>query len=228
LDFSGGSAGRQSRLASHTSMTVHSVYEVFSRHFRLKRMTQFVELFKVTSQTRILDVGGHIGIWAHLSFSPKLTLLNLSPARTGTVNIRCVVGDARTAPFERDAFDVVFSNSVIEHLRTWEHQRSFAREIARLGGGYYVQTPNRWFPVEPHLLTPFIHFLPKIWAIHLLRNCTLWGLIARPSRQQCQDFLDEVRLLSEREMEVLFPDATILQERFLGMKKSLIAVRLRK
>ena len=64
-------------------------------------------------------------------------------------------------PFGDGSFDFVFSNSAIEHLRTPERQRRFAVEVARVGKRYCVQTPNRWFPLESHLLTPWVHYLPK-------------------------------------------------------------------
>ena len=74
-----------------------------------------------------------------------------------------MAGDGRALPFRDEAFDVVFSNSVIEHVGDAASQRRFAREVARVGRAYWVQTPNRWFPVEQHLLTPLVHWLPKSW-----------------------------------------------------------------
>jgi hypothetical protein len=205
-------------------MNIHKLYAPFSRFFRGKRMRHFLALFSVTSQTRVLDVGGHFGTWA--SMAVDVTLINLSPERLGNTDCRCVVGDAREMPFEANAFEVVFSNSVIEHLGTWEEQQRFASEIRRVGRCYYVQTPNRWFFVEPHLLTPFIHFLPRNVQRRLLRNCSIWGLVVRPTAQQCDEFMNEVRLLSKAEMKVLFSDAVILEEKFAGMTKSLLAVKL--
>ena len=70
-----------------------------------------------------------------------------------------------------------------------------------IGKGYYVQTLNRRFSIEPHLLAPFIHFLPRAFQERLLQNFTLWGLVTRPSEKQCDSFLQEVRLLDEREMK---------------------------
>ena len=94
------------------------------------------------------------------------------------------------------------------------------------GTAYFVQTPNKWFPVEPHLITPLIHYLPKTVQKRLLRNFTIWGLVTRPTDQQCENFVREVRLLDERELRQLFPDAEIWHERVLGLTKSLIAVRI--
>lgn len=74
-------------------------------------------------------------------------------------------------------------------------------------------------------MAPFIHWLPRRWQLVLMRNFTVRGLPLRPNRQECEHFLDEVRLLDENEMCELFPDAAIWREKFLGFTKSLIAVR---
>ena len=63
--------------------------------------------------------------------------------------------------FKHNQFDIAYSTSVIEHLRDSENQRTFAAEVACVAKLYYVQTPNRWFPIEPHLVAPIIHFFPK-------------------------------------------------------------------
>ena len=136
-----------------------------------------------------------------------------------------VVADGCFLPFPDKIFDVVYSNSVIEHLGNLENQRRFAAECRRVGVRYYVQTPNKWFPIEPHLLTPFVHWLPPWFQRRLLRNFTIWGLITRPTTQQCETFLQEIRMLDRQELRQLFPDAEIHHERVLGLTKSLIAVK---
>jgi Methyltransferase domain len=211
--------------APEFEMNIHSFYQPFLRYFRGKRMAEFYRLFGITPETRVLDVGGTIATWQYSAFRPRVTLLNLSATRFDGRDMQCVVGDGQRLPFEDGAFDVAFSNSVIEHLGDWGKQQSLAREIVRVARYYYVQTPNRWFFVEPHLITPFIHFLPRSWQRRMLRNCTVWGLVMRPTAQQCDQFLTEVRLLSETEMELLFADAKILREKVVGMTKSIIAVR---
>jgi len=207
-------------------MNIHTFYRPFLRYFRGKRMAEFYRLFGITSETKVLDVGGTIATWQLSGFRPKVTLLNLTASRFDGRDMRCVVGDGQRLPFKDGAFDVAFSNSVIEHLGDWNKQQQLAREIVRVARYYYVQTPNRRFFVEPHLITPFIHFFPRNWQRRMLRNCTTWGLVMRPTPQQCDQFLDEVRLLSEAEMELLFADAKILREKVAGMTKSIIAVRI--
>ena len=95
-----------------------------------------------------------------------------------------------------------------------------------MGRGLWVQTPARGFPIEPHLMTPFLHYLPLAWRRRLLRNFSVWGWIARPSQKAVEDFLRQTRLLGYQEMRELFPDCEIRRERFLGLTKSYVAVRL--
>jgi hypothetical protein len=139
--------------------------------------------------------------------------------------MRFVVYDGRRLPFCNRTFDVCYSNSVIEHVGSWEDQQRFAAELRRMAPQYYVQTPNRYFVVEPHLLTPIIHFIPRAVARRLMRNFTVHGLITRPSQQWIDEFISHTRLLTVSEMRTLFPDAAIIREKFLGMTKSIIAVR---
>jgi hypothetical protein len=193
------------------------------RRFRPKRMQQVVRLARQTGATRILDVGGTAFDWNVVPQRLNVTLLNR------TVDGDCqgfplVLGDACDLPFADGAFDVVYSNSTIEHLFTWHNQQRMASEIMRVGRAYFVQTPNRWFPVEPHYLTPFIHWLPKPWQRKLLRNFTVWGLLSNPAQETCDRDVDEIRLLSVAEMRVLFPTARIVRERFLGLTKSILAI----
>jgi len=100
----------------------------------------------------------------------------------------------------------------------------FAKECRRVGGRYYVQTPNRWFFIEPHFLTPFIHYLPKRFQRKLLK-WTVWAMITNPSEERIEAIIEEIRLLDEHEFRILFPDAQILKEKVLWFTKSLIAVR---
>ena len=120
-------------------------------------------------------------------------------------------------------------NSVIEHVGDAASQRRFAREIARVGRAFWVQTPNRWFPVEQHLLTPLVHWLPRRWQRAVVRRGTVWSALTHPTPDRrefyLEHFLRDVRLLGFRELRSLFPGARIIRERFLGITKSLIAVR---
>ncbi len=199
------------------------------RYFRSRRMRLFEQTFKVSSRTRILDVGGSRLIWDFASVQPQLTILNFPSAlERGARSVDQVAADGRILPFQDKAFDIVFTNSVIEHVGSQADQQRFANEITRVGRHYWVQTPNRRFPVELHLMLPLIHYLPKRVQHAIAARFTVWELLVHPSQEQrafyIQHVLNEIRLLDSGELQALFPDARIIAERVLGLAKSLIAV----
>lgn len=210
-------------------MDIQPMYALVARMTRPGRMRHFQSEFRVTSESRVLDVGGNPATWQRPSTRPRLTMLNVIPPDPDTElgrDMQWVMADGRSLPFMDKAFEIVYSNSVIEHLATAASQERFAAEIARVGKGYFVQTPNRWFPIEPHYLTPLIHFLPHGWRRRLVRNFTVWGRVTRPTARECEAIVREIRLLDAAAMRRLFPDARIRKERFLGLPKALIAERL--
>jgi hypothetical protein len=162
----------------------------------------------------------------------KITLLNLSAPqdyqrRMMAPNMTWVVGDGTCLPFDDGEFDIVVSNSVIEHVGTWERQIEFANEVRRVGRSYWVQTPARECPIEPHFFTPFIHWFSKSTQKRLLRNFTVWGLMNRPSEELIDSVLAELRLMNRAEVNQLFPDAKIWTERIAGIPKSFTAYRIK-
>ena len=75
--------------------------------------------------------------------------------------IQAVRADGRELPFGDGAFDLGFSNAVIEHVAGGRHgQRRFLGELCRVARRVFVTTPNRLFPVDPHSLLPVVHWLP--------------------------------------------------------------------
>lgn len=194
-------------------------------------MARCVRALGVGPQTRVLDVGGTPDIWRLAPLLPRLVILN--EPRTGGDQTRdsapVVFADGCALPFADASFDVVFSNSVIEHVGDAGTQARFAAEIARVGRAYWVQTPDRRFFVEQHTLTPFLHWLPRRWQARLVRRGTVWEWIVQPSPDRRGYYLDHylntVRLLAARDLRRLFPGARILRERFLGWPKSLVAFR---
>jgi hypothetical protein len=135
------------------------------------------------------------------------------------------LGDGTAMNFRDKEFDVVHSNSVIEHLTDWEHQKAFASEIRRVGKKIWVQTPARYFPVEPHYIDFICHWFPKSIQRKLIRNFSFWGLLTRPSQEDIDFCVNSIRLLSRAEFQELFPDCRIQVERVLGWPKSYIAIR---
>jgi ubiquinone/menaquinone biosynthesis C-methylase UbiE len=198
--------------------------------FRRRRMQRFLREFPVTPETRILDIGGTPECWELIAERPRVILLNTPRAREDLRGAASwVAGDGRALPFRDRSFDIVFSNSVIEHVGDAGSQERFAREVARVGRAYWVQTPNRWFPVEQHLLTPLVHWLPKSWQRSIVPRFTVWSAVMRisPDRRRfyLEHYLSDVKLLGAGELRELFPGARVIRERFWGWTKSLVACR---
>jgi hypothetical protein len=203
-----------------------AIFRVIGRRFRRRRMRRFCDAFEVDSGSVVLDIGGTPQIWSVSPARPRLVVVNIAPPPDLISGIRYVQADALRLPFRDGAFPIVFSNSVMEHVGDYENQRRFAAEVQRVGQRYFVQTGNQRFPLEIHLMTPIVHWLPKAWQRRLIRNFTVRGWLGRPSAQEVDAFLHEVRLPTEREMRECFPEATIWYERVLHMKKAIIAVKL--
>jgi Methyltransferase domain len=212
-------------------MKLFTIRRLFFATFRRQRMRRFYATFRPTSQTRLLDIGGDPRTWLFEACSCEpvpVTLVNLrfsNPAAFNDSRFTAVHGDATQLPIESQSFDIAYSNSVIEHLTTWERQQAFASEARRVARSLWIQTPARHFPIEPHLLTPFFQYLPRQLQVRSARHFTLWGLLSKPSATEVDEFISQIRLLTLREMKHLFPDCLILKERVFGITKSYIAIR---
>jgi len=192
----------------------------------------FLQTLKPRSSDVLLDVGGHPGFWlSNPQPVARIDTLNIydvpwTNTDAPNHNITTLTGDGCSLNMENESYDIGFSNSVIEHVSSWERQMQFASEIRRVSKSLWVQTPAYGCPIEPHYLTPFIHYFPRSFQKKLIRWFTLRGWIERPNRQQVAEMVDTTRLLRKREMKLLFPDCEILTERMLGfIPKSYIAVR---
>lgn len=185
------------------------VAEGFARRARARRADLFRRLMDPEPGERIVDVGcGEIGLAAYQSGN-EITGVDLvdRPGYPG----RFVRADARELPFADGEFDIAHSNSLIEHVGDRRNRERVAAELRRVGRRYFVQTPNRGFPVEPHSLLPLVHMLPRRVGRKLWR----FGVSDDP--------FDDTWLLGTKEMKELFPDAVIVRERFGPLTKSLIA-----
>jgi hypothetical protein len=207
-----------------------SLVAALRRRSRARRMARCVEALGIGPATRVLDVGGTLDIWRLAPVRPRLVILNEPRAdEEGLDGVPVVFADGCALPFRDASFDVVFSNSVVEHVGDSRNQARFAAETGRVGRSYWVQTPNRRYFLETHLLTPFVHWLPRAWQARAVRWGTVWEWIVRPSPDRREYYLDHylsrIRLLAARDLARLFPDARILRERFLGWTNSLVAFR---
>ena len=200
-----------------------------ANRLRRKRMRVFWDLVdRLPTPVRVLDVGGTVDFWRQMGLGERdgieVLVLNVSAQDAAGPQLRSVTGDARDlSAFEDDSFDVVFSNSVIEHLETRHNQELMASEVRRVGRRYFVQTPNRYFLLEPHFLFPGFQFLPVGGRVALVRRFPLGHHDAIRDPVAARSAVTEIRLLASRELRELFPGAELFRERILGMTKSLIA-----
>ena len=204
-----------------------------NQKFRAKRFEFFLSLLaRIRSDRpiRILDIGGTETYWDRMSsvenLDLRITLLNLEAFPTKRTNFTSVIGDAcDLSAYQDNEFDVVFSNSVIEHLFTRENQQKMANEAMRVGKYYYIQTPNLYFPMEPHWMFPFFQFLPFRLRVFLTRNFDLGHYVKAANEEDAVTRVKEVQLLTERNMKDLFPDGLVYREMFLGLVKSITLYR---
>lgn len=206
-------------------MQLQSLRRPLMRFFRRRRMALFEQMFELSSSDKVIDIGGTAFNWEFTKAKPSVLLVNLDPTTWERENLRKIQGDGRKLELSDHSFDIAFSNSVIEHVGTWEDAVCFAREVRRLAPRYFVQTPNKRFFVETHLMGFFIHLVPFGIARHLVRRFTLWGLIKKPSQERIDARLKGLRLMTADDLRSLFPDAEIHQQRVLGLVKSLIAFK---
>jgi ubiquinone/menaquinone biosynthesis C-methylase UbiE len=179
---------------------------------------------------KILDVGGFQDVWERIGFVDRpdirITMLNIVKVPNRHWNIECVEGDACSMPqFHDGEFDVVYSNSVIEHVGGDKEIQSMANEIRRVGQRYYVQTPNRYFPVEPHFVFPMFQFMPVSLRVTFVQHFPLGWFEKIPDRKSAEELVRSINLLSKRQVRSLFPDAVTVDERFFVMSKSIQAVK---
>jgi ubiquinone/menaquinone biosynthesis C-methylase UbiE len=164
----------------------------------------------------ILDLGGGpASFFAAMFPDPTRIILvdidykKAALARKNQPRIGVVAGDAERLPFAGGAMHFTVSNSVIEHVSDPD---AMASEIRRVSRGYFLQTPNGAFPVETHsfIPIPFYNLIPIRWIKKLL--CALF--------RANFDYISTVKYLSEQKLEMFFPEAMLLYEKVLGLKKS--------
>jgi ubiquinone/menaquinone biosynthesis C-methylase UbiE len=199
-----------------------------NQKFREKRFNFFLNLLKKFNSKQplyILDVGGTEKYWERMNFvnnsNVHITLLNLKQVQVKHKNFTSIKGDASDlSMFNDNQFDIVYSNSVIEHLFSFENQKRMADEVRRVGKCYYVQTPNFYFPIEPHWLFPFFHFFPFKMRVFLTKHFDLGHYKKGHTNQVAILRVKEVKLLTEKEMKSLFPEGKVYREKFFGLIKS--------
>jgi hypothetical protein len=201
---------------------------------RRRRFERLLRRFPDLASMSVLDLGGDARHWTAAPVRPRrLVLLNtVGWALDADVaaGAEMVQGDACDPPpgLADEDFDLVYSNSVIEHVGGPARRRAFAGSVHRLGTAHWIQTPYRYFPIEPHWMFPYFQLLPVRARAAVSRRWPLAHDFVRSPREPrdraVQDVLG-VELLSRTEMASLFPDSEVVEERFAGLTKSLIATR---
>jgi hypothetical protein len=193
----------------------------FSDYARARRMREFRRLMSLDTGLRVLDLGGTPYVWQHVPDRCSVTIVNL-PGETHAHapshhDLRFIEADACSLPqFADRSFEMVFSNSVIEHVGDEARQEAFANEVRRLGQAYWVQTPSKWFPVEAHTAMPFWWFYPaairRMFLRQWRRKLPLWS-----------DAMAATRVLTRERLQALFPEARMYVEWVGGIPKSYAA-----
>ena len=194
--------------------------------FRNKRFKEFLKILNVTinQSTRIIDVGGTASTWHGTGLEKNVTIININFPSVTKTPFKWVNGDAcDLKEFTNKYFDIAYSNSVIEHVGSFDRQKQMASEVRRVAKKYWVQTPYKHFPLEIHFLFPFFQYFPfqmqliiaKIWPFSFPRRLNI----------DIESELKNIWPLDKSQFRQLFPNADIYYEYFLGFTKSMIAVQ---
>lgn len=206
---------------------------------RAKRWEVFAETFPAVSEMRVLDLGGEVDAWLKSPVRPaQVVLLNLPEAveiertqlrEAGSPSwLEPRAGDAcaAAASLGGERFDLVYSNSVIEHVGGRNRRMEFADSAREVADRHWIQTPYRYFPIEPHMYGPGFQFLPIRLRAAVIRGWPM-GNLRRPGTTLTEriEAVTDIEMLDRTEFQWYFPDSRIESETVLGMTKSLVAVR---
>ena len=199
----------------------------FANKLRAKRFREFEKWTGAMPRPlRILDVGGTNIYWEIRGWAGRtdihIVALNDVAEVQRHENVQPVFASdlSNLKRFDDGSFDLVFSNSVIEHLYSFENQRRMAAEIQRVGKCFWIQSPNFWFPIEPHFYVPGWQWMPVELRVAALRRWRVGCKGPFADTTHARDAVTEVQLLTKRQLKTLFPEATLRPERFCGLVKS--------
>lgn len=186
---------------------------------------------------KILDLGGSVQYWSRVGIpflkacGAKVIVLNnvaseLKSSEADDEIFSAGVGDACNLPQFHDLqFDLVHSNSVIEHVGGWQRMKMFSAEVRRLSKHYYVQTPYFWFPVDPHRWKfPMIHWMPNSLQARIMQSFPVCYSGKLGDLETAHQYLEHLQMIDRKQFTYLFPEATLKRERLLGLTKSLVAI----
>lgn len=208
----------------------HSLIYPVTGYFRRRRGKFILRHFPLIKSLKICDLGGSRHFWDNLGLDlPKknVTIYNISANETGAIKggkgeIKINIYDGYNVPVRDKYYDLLICNSVLEHVSATK-RKILAREMMRISKKMLCQTPAYVFPVEPHFIMPFIHWLPKEIAYYLV-FISPWKILSRPTTNTIREYFFGTNLLKESELRELFPEASIEYEYFCGLKKSYLLI----
>jgi hypothetical protein len=190
---------------------------------RRRRNELLLKFISAMTAPTILDVGGTLEYWHGIprGVAKRVVLLNTFPQAVIEAGFEAVVGDARDlSRFGDGEFDLVFSNSVIGHVGGFTDQERMAREICRIGKRHFVQTPNHTFPIDWRTRVPFFHLLPSKTQAWCFLHFPVGTYRRATGEHEAWDWATRVRNIRRHEIDLLFPESIVLNERVFGLTKS--------
>ena len=195
---------------------------------RQRRLRWLVDTFPDLADMSVIDLGGRLATWMRAPVRPKrVHMVNLAAPPVELpewAEFDRADACALPAHIASRRYDLVFSNSVIEHVGGHERRERFAESVQLLADAHWVQTPYRYFPVEPHWLAPGLQFLPVTARAGFARRWPL-GFRQDRTREKVLDRILNIELIDRTQMRYYFPDSTLRMEMVFGIPKSLIAYR---
>lgn len=202
---------------------------------RSKRIAPLLEMVEETHNVygyvNIIDIGGTEEYWGivprdYLRLrNVTITIVNLPdpemPMDHGPFKFRSGDGCNLFNIGDR-SFHIAHSNSVLEHVGDWGRMRKFAKELKRISEKWFIQTPNYWFPIEPHCMVPLFQWLPKPARLWLVLHFQLGHWDRGQTVEEAMYIVESARLLNKKMLQALFPEAQVTTERFFGLPKSFI------
>lgn len=165
---------------------------------------------------KVLDLGGTQEYWEMMEYTDptliQVTLINLDNTNVTLPNfshVKMNVLDLNKYNFD---CDIIFSHSLIEHV---DHEK-FARIVRDFNKPYFIQTPNKHFPIEPHFLIPLFQFFPLWLKYYVVKNFRKWMI----------SVVESINLLDKKELEKLFPDAMIFDGKIFGLTQSFVVTKM--
>jgi len=214
----------------------HTRQDSFVNRLRKKRfalLEKRIKLLVSQKETfKILDIGGDIAYWKNLGWQDQkcriylLNLYKIDIEEKDAGNFQAVIGNALSLPFVPGEFDLVFSNSVIEHVGSVENQKKFAEQVTKLCDRYIIQTPSFWFPLEPHSLIPFFQFIPHRVRALLIMAFNINYFPKARTYKEAVTVSRSTLMFTKKEFQKLFPGTEIHVERLFGIPKSYTIIKL--